>query len=165
MARNGSGGVGRGFDSTGPGAMQPGADDGSYFAGAAITVQRPSVDLEAASLLLVPAANGLANGCSSTSSTGLAVPSSTMVSNFTNWSAVGDAVNSRPDTEDSSADARTIGRPRLDSEHLSAGPPTRPGNDRQGSNASLIVLRKTVADFQFGEVLGEGSYSTVSGRS
>ena len=32
--------------------------------------------------------------------------------------------------------------------------------ERQGS-VGTIVLRKTVADFTFGEILGEGSYSTV----
>lgn len=33
--------------------------------------------------------------------------------------------------------------------------------ERQGS-VGTIVLRKTVGDFTFGEILGEGSYSTVS---
>lgn len=50
---------------------------------------------------------------------------------------------------------------RASSSTLSAQPATRPANSRQGSNASIIVVRKTVGDFVFGEVLGEGSYSTV----
>lgn len=79
---------------------------------------------------------------------------------LTTWSAVGAAVN-----EIRTSNGQEEKRPemmRADASTLSEQPPTRPANSREGSAGSVVVIRKTVGDFTFGEVLGEGSYSTVS---
>ncbi|KAK4699382.1 succinate dehydrogenase (ubiquinone) flavoprotein subunit, partial [Phenoliferia sp. Uapishka_3] len=83
-----------------------------------------------------------------------------MESSLTNWSAVGDAVTSIPNILSDVAEKPPLDR--SEGETLSDGPKARPANERQGSAASVIILRKTVEDFHFGDVLGEGSYSTVT---
>ncbi|KAM0752928.1 kinase-like protein [Meredithblackwellia eburnea MCA 4105] len=78
-----------------------------------------------------------------------------MESSLTNWTAIGDAVNGVPLPPASAtllAEATSGNGEGI----------LRPAASRQDSTASLIVLRKTVQDFKFGDILGEGSYSTVS---
>lgn len=160
MSRAGSGGVGRDFDSTGPGALTPIEAGGSYFPVPQFSGRKLS-DRLSSQFLAPPVEAGVStNGSSTTSSTGLA-SSSTMATNLTNWSAIGMGVNKTPSSQGDPAEER----PPLqkgDGSTLSDQPATRPVNSRQGSAASVIVLRKTISDFQFGEILGEGSYSTVS---
>lgn len=140
MSRQNSGGASRALDYVG---------GGSYFAGAPM-LRRPSGG--AGTQFLSPVMAASATGASSTNGSSLGLHPPIMETGLTNWSAVGAGVE--PNVEE---------RPSLEqtSSRLSDGPPTRPILGRQGS-AGDVVLRKTVGDFKFGEILGEGSYSTVS---
>lgn len=54
--------------------------------------------------------------------------------------------------------------PRAASSNLSDKPAVKiiPGVSEKQEDSSMLIMRKTASDFKFGEVLGEGSYSTVS---
>lgn len=77
---------------------------------------------------------------------------------MSDWTAVGAAVTGIKTGEDETPTRPSAGRAPSSAMTQATSRPTR---DRDGSASSVTLIRKTVGDFTVGEVLGEGSYSTV----
>lgn len=82
-------------------------------------------------------------------------------SQLSDWTAVNAAVAGVVQDQDETPTRPGAGK-RSESTAVGSRRPTR---DRDGSNSSVVMVRKAVNDFAVGETLGDGSYSTVSRRS
>lgn len=156
MVRGNSGGIGRGFDSSSvsvvtPAPTLPAGTGGSYFAGTLGSAAPP----------MRRGSSGEGGGSSAGKSTiGMHTPTNLAEtsSRLADWTAVGAAVHGVQMGNDETPTRPSA--PRAQSSAMSNQ--STKSRDRDGSNGSVTMVRKTVGDFTVGETLGEGSYSTVS---